>query len=136
METQYKKRMNKLREAFGNKCSSCGAMDNLHFDHIDPSTKLDNVGSLATSNGFNKCYQEALKCQLLCKNCHIQKSITNEDYTSSAKKYRLTFKDGKVIEIYSLDTWARQNGYSDSHLRSVKRGDRKSHKGIIKVELL
>jgi hypothetical protein len=48
----------------------------------------------------------------------------------------LTFKDGKVIEIYSLDTWARQNGYSDSHLRSVKRGDRKSHKGIIKVELL
>jgi hypothetical protein len=134
MTSPYLKRMQKLREAFGNKCASCGATENLHFDHIDPSTKINAVGNLATCSGFDKCYQEALKCQLLCKSCHKKKSIENHDYTSTAKNHRLTFKDGTILEVYSLDTWAYENHYSASHLRAVRRGDRKSHKGIIKVE--
>jgi hypothetical protein len=126
--------MKKLRESFGNKCVKCGSIEDLHFDHIDPKTKIDSVGNLATKNGFDKCYQEALKCQLLCKSCHHQKSIENGDYVNRAKYHRLTFKDGSIIEVYSLDTWSKQNGYSGSHIRSVRRGERKSHKGIIKVE--
>ena len=136
MESQYKRRMRRLREAFGGKCVKCGSTDDLHFDHIDPSTKVNAVGSLATGNGFTKCYQEALKCQLLCKSCHITKSLENQDYTNGAKKHRLTYKDGTVIEVYSLDTWCKENGYNDSHLRSIRRGERKSHKGIVKVETL
>ena len=136
MTSQYLKRMQKLREAFGNKCVLCGETENLHFDHIDPSTKVNAVGALATSNGFDKCYQEALKCQLLCKSCHKDKTIANGEQISTAKHHKLTFKDGTILEVYSLDTWAYENGYSSSHLRAVRRGQRKSHKGIVKVETL
>ena len=134
--SQYLKRMDKLRNAFGNKCMKCGATENLHFDHTDPATKVAAIGDLATSNGFERCYKEALKCQLLCKSCHIQKSIDSGDYVSIAKYHVLTWKDGRTETIYSLDTWCKENGYHDGHLRAVRRGDRKSHKGIVKVETL
>jgi len=135
--SQYQKRMNKLRKAFGNKCVKCGATDNLHFDHINPATKVAAIGDLAIRNGFKRCYQEALKCQLLCKQCHIQKSINNKDYIKGTAKYHiLTWKDGRTETVYSLDTWCKENGYHDGHLRAVRRGQRKSHKGIIKVETL
>lgn len=134
MLSPYQSRMTKLRKAFGDKCVKCGTNENLHFDHIDPSTKYKCIGDLAASNGFDKCYAEALKCQLLCSLCHKKKSIENNDYTNRAKNHRLTFKDESIIEIYSLDTWAYENNYSPSHLRAIRRGDRKSHKGIIKVE--
>ena len=134
MLSPYQSRMKKLRKAFGDKCDMCGATENLHFDLIDPSTKYKSVGDLATSNGFNRCYEEALKCQLICSTCHKKKSIKNKDYTSSAKNHKLTFKDGTTLEVYSLDTWAYENNYNPSHLRAVRRGDRKSHKNVIKVE--
>lgn len=134
--SQYQKRMDKLRNAFGNKCVKCGATNNLHFDHIDPATKIAAIGDLATCNGFKRCYEEALKCQLLCKSCHIQKSIDNDDYVTTAKHHVITWKDGRTEIVYSLDTWCKENGYSDSHLRAVRRGQRKSHKGIIKVETI
>jgi hypothetical protein len=136
MSSAYMKRMNKLREAFGNECAMCGATEDLHFDHIDPNTKTASVGTLATSNGFDICYQEALKCQLLCKSCHHKKTLINGEHISTAKRHRLTFKSGEVIEVYSLDTWCRENNYHEGHIRAIRRGDRKSHKGIIKVETL
>ena len=136
MLSQYQKRMNKLREAFGNECVMCGATEDLHFDHIDPKTKVAAVGDLATRNGFDKCYQEALKCQLLCKPCHKKKTIANGEQIANSKRHRLTFKSGEVVEVYSLDTWCRENNYHEGHIRAIRRGDRKSHKGIIKVETL
>jgi len=134
--SQYLKRMDKFRNAFGNKCVKCGATDSLHFDHIDPATKVAAIGELATSNGFKRCYEEALKCQLLCKSCHIQKSIDSGDFVSNSKYHVLTWKDGRTETIYSLDTWCKENGYHAGHLRAVRRGQRKSHKGIIRVETL
>jgi len=134
--SQYQKRMDKLRQAFGNKCIKCGATDNLHFDHINPATKVAAIGDLATNNGFKRCYKEALKCQLLCEFCHIQKSKENNEFTNCAKHHVITWKDGTTELVYSLDTWARERGYHDGHLRAIRRGDRKSHKGIIKVETL
>ena len=136
MLSPYQSRMKKLREAFGNKCVKCGATDNLHFDHIDPSTKHKSIAEMAPNNGYARCYEEALKCQLLCSTCHKKKSIKNHDYTNSAKNHRLTYKDGTTLEVYSLDTWAYENNANPSHLRAIRRGDRKSHKGIIKVETL
>ena len=134
MLSPYQSRMKKLRKAFGDKCVKCGTTENLHFDHIDPSTKYKSIGDLATSNGFDRCYEEALKCQLICSTCHKKKSIENRDYTNSAKNHRLTFNDGTILDVYSLDTWAYENDYSASHLRAIRRGARKSHKGIVKVE--
>ena len=56
----------------GGKCSICGydkCMDALEFHHEDPSIKEFKLGSGNTMSW--KAYKsEALKCILLCSNCH------------------------------------------------------------------
>ena len=56
----------------GGKCSICGydkCMDALEFHHEDPSIKEFKLGSGNTMSW--KAYKsEALKCILLCLNCH------------------------------------------------------------------
>jgi predicted HNH restriction endonuclease len=54
------------------KCTKCGFSHPaaLDFHHTDPSKK-DNLISKLVSNGcFKKAREEALKCIVLCANCH------------------------------------------------------------------
>ena len=44
-------------------------MVNLHFHHVDPSTKSFAL-SVATGKGLSKLREEAKKCVLVCANCH------------------------------------------------------------------
>lgn len=62
----------RLIEMLGGECVRCGATENLHFDHIDPATKRFAVCSDLT-RAWDKLVEEALKCQLLCRECHIKK---------------------------------------------------------------
>jgi hypothetical protein len=56
----------------GGKCARCGTTENLEFDHIDPSTKVFAI-SAELSRAWAALVQEASKCQLLCKPCHVAK---------------------------------------------------------------
>jgi hypothetical protein len=62
----------KLIEMLGGRCVRCGATEKLHFDHIDPSTKTFAVGS-DLSRAWDVLVEEALKTQLLCPPCHVEK---------------------------------------------------------------
>jgi hypothetical protein len=62
----------RLIEMLGGCCVRCGATENLEFDHIDPSTKVLAI-SAALSRAWDSLVEEALKCQLLCKPCHVAK---------------------------------------------------------------
>lgn len=59
-----------------NPCADCGkfypyyVMD---FDHRDPSTKFKGVSQL-TSYGFKKMKEEISKCDLVCANCHRERT--------------------------------------------------------------
>lgn len=59
-------------EFFKDKCCvKCGSVENLNLDHIDPATKVThNIWS------WKKERREAeiSKCQVLCFNCHAEKS--------------------------------------------------------------
>lgn len=73
-----KRRYRAIREEIikrlGGKCVRCGTITNLEIDHIDPSTKnFDSNKWLTVSNGVRD--GELCKCQLLCKECHIKKSV-------------------------------------------------------------
>lgn len=46
-----------------------GRVVNLHFHHVDPSTKSFAV-SVATGKSLQTFREEAKKCVLLCANCH------------------------------------------------------------------
>lgn len=61
-------------EKLGGKCVSCGTVENLEFDHIDPSTKSFSIGSKIRCYAKVKILEEVKKCQLLCKSCHREKN--------------------------------------------------------------
>jgi 5-methylcytosine-specific restriction endonuclease McrA len=74
----------KLIEMLGGCCVRCGAIEDLEFDHIDPSTKRFAVGS-SMSRAWDVLVAETLKCQLLCRPCHREKAV--EDRPEPAHSY-------------------------------------------------
>jgi 5-methylcytosine-specific restriction endonuclease McrA len=58
----------------GSVCAKCGDTMALEIDHIDPTTKSIESGNLS-KYCEEKFLAELSKCQLLCKPCHIEKSI-------------------------------------------------------------
>lgn len=65
----------KLVQDFGAKCSKCNydkCISALHFHHTNPSTKSFGLVSGGLTLSYDKLYQEALKCVLLCANCHAE----------------------------------------------------------------
>ncbi len=61
----------------GGKCVECGSTELLQFDHINPLEKSFTI----TSNFHRKDLDEELaKCQLLCWDCHMEK--TKNDWLS------------------------------------------------------
>ncbi len=78
MLNRYYKRRNDFINRLGNKCVSCGKKDNLELDHIDPSIKSFNISKALSSWSIKKIEAEFVKLQLLCKECHIQKTIIDK----------------------------------------------------------
>lgn len=60
-------------EYLGGTCMRCGSVNDLEFDHIDPSTKVMVISKMWTSSR-EKFMEELKKCQLLCHSCHLEKS--------------------------------------------------------------
>lgn len=73
----------------GGKCKKCGASSNLEIDHINPLIKSISLTKLGRrySSTF---YEELEKCQLLCKECHLLKSITEGSLSKCSNKGKLT----------------------------------------------
>ncbi len=70
---RYHRRRQTAIVYLGGKCSICGSTDKLEIDHKNPSLKTLDLGRLWSVS--EKRYLEELpKCQLLCKDHHIQKS--------------------------------------------------------------
>ena len=61
-----------IKKENGDKCIICEYSRNpngLHFHHIDPSTKIDQVGVFSNEGETRR---EAQKCILVCANCHSE----------------------------------------------------------------
>lgn len=73
-QNKRKERRAHYIEKFGGKCEKCGSTKNLQFDHKNRSTK-----SFAISRywlvSIEKLEKELAKCQLLCGDCHLKKTI-------------------------------------------------------------
>jgi hypothetical protein len=59
-----------------------------------------------------------------------------EGRTIAEKSWILTKENGEKVEVTNLAKYCRENNLSNSHLCNVAKGNRKSHKGYIKVERL
>ncbi len=76
-------------ERLGGKCAGCGTTENLQFDHIDRTQKIDNVAKILDYS-VEKLTEEVDKCQLLCYECHEFKSLINHDKERLAEGYKVS----------------------------------------------
>lgn len=70
---RYRARRAEAIVLLGGSCAVCGSVEELEFDHIDPTTKSFNV-SAWWSLARETFLAELSKCQLLCKPHHSEKS--------------------------------------------------------------
>jgi 5-methylcytosine-specific restriction endonuclease McrA len=77
--SRRKKRRQKFYDLLGGTCAVCGSNKNLHFDHIDPSTKNFRI-SIKIDAPEPMLLDELGKCQLLCDKCHKKKTLDNDEF--------------------------------------------------------
>lgn len=70
----YEKRLEMYRAYLGGKCERCGSTENLEFDHIEPGSREFSVTE-RHDQSWVVIKPELDKCQLLCFECHVSKSI-------------------------------------------------------------
>lgn len=71
-------------ELLGGKCTQCGSVDKLEFDHIKKDRDgLTGLVSQLFSCSVDKLLNELEKCQLLCKPCHVEKSTKERGFIKS-----------------------------------------------------
>ena len=73
MKNRWERRRGAAIEKLGGVCVLCGTNKFLEFDHIDRSTKTMTVAR-ASSRNEEFFWNEVMKCQLLCKPCHLEKT--------------------------------------------------------------
>lgn len=73
MLKRYYERRDWAIKHLGGKCAKCGAEENLEIDHIDPATKTFSVSKM-WNVAWEVFVEEINKCQLLCHECHVEKS--------------------------------------------------------------
>lgn len=85
MATEYRKeyqrqwvaeRREQYIQSFGGCCSRCGSTDRLEFDHVDPKEKISHR---IFSWSHDRIRSELQKCELLCKQCHVEKTRVDLD---------------------------------------------------------
>ena len=63
-------------------CEMCGYNKHfsaLHFDHSDRSTKVEKVSKMV-KHSLKNLILEIRKCNILCANCHSEKTYREKDY--------------------------------------------------------
>ena len=128
----------------GGKCVKCGSTKNLEFDHIDPRTKEYTITSLF-SRSPEIIEKELAKCQLLCHDCHIEKSKTDGSTVKNSEKRREFYAthhsptcksvvqldmDDNVLNIFQSVTSTLRSGYDPAGVRKCCKLKRLQYNGF------
>ena len=111
--------VNDLKEK--NPCNDCGNFYPyfiMEYDHLDESTKKDAVSSLVKNASFKEVEEEIAKCELVCSNCHKQRTWFRSKLkqiirvTASKLKEEDMSKNSQKRKLKDLDhaefVWSRE----------------------------
>lgn len=138
----YHLRKKELIQKLGGKCAECGSIENLEFDHIDPENKKFNISRLL-NRSKQATDDELQKCQLLCHNCHQEKTRKDISTKNSGErnyfynKHRKNMPQSKAVvdldtgeEYVSAAEFARVHKLDADAVRRVCRGEYNSTHGF------
>lgn len=87
----------------GGRCVRCGTYDNLEFDHIDRRTKVAEVIALARGTTQAAFWAEVHKCQLLCREHHLEKTRIENIGVARPRKVKQRGGRWSVTSIALID---------------------------------
>ena len=99
MLARYHRRRAEWIEKLGGRCDVCGTTENLEFDHLIASDKKFDVAKILNSASEVKLESEMIKCHLLCRKHHLEKSIASGDTNSVEHGGGLTGKKNCRCEL-------------------------------------
>jgi len=73
-------------EYLGGKCVACGSIEELETDHIYNDLDKKRIVDLL-SGSWERLKKELDKCQLLCKDCHTEKTILEQGYCLPGERH-------------------------------------------------
>ena len=77
------RRKDVVRESKNAPCMDCGVQYPyyvMHYDHTKKN-KLDNIGKLVSTASLQTLLDEIVKCDLVCANCHAERSHKRHQYS-------------------------------------------------------
>ena len=87
MLKRYHERREQILEKLGGRCYQCGSTDDLELDHKDPKKKKINLARRLSSISQIKLDEELKKVQLLCRECHQEKTIDDQGFKRAKGKH-------------------------------------------------
>lgn len=104
-------------QRLGGKCNRCGSIDRLEFDHVQKDKKFKAVTELLTGT-IVLLLKEINKCQLLCYQCHKEKSkVDNSKYQHGTltmyKNHRCRCESCRSVWNMATKRW-KKNYYLNS----------------------
>ncbi len=82
LKRRYTERFQAAVRQLGGRCVQCGSMVDLQFDHIQPCTKSFEISDKIAQYAWWRIEVELKKCQLLCFQCHVEKSKLDQQPAS------------------------------------------------------
>lgn len=79
MKKRYHSKRNDIISQLGGKCVRCGSTKNLDLDHINRKKKTMRMSDVHSTND-KKVKKELKNIQILCKDCHKNKTKDSWDY--------------------------------------------------------
>ena len=74
LKRRYYEILSECIKKLGGECVRCGSTERLQFDHIHPKNKLFEITRRLLMSDKKKFEEELDKCQLLCCDCHLEKT--------------------------------------------------------------
>lgn len=96
-------------------CKKCGSDKDLEIDHINPENKKYSIGSIWSRNEAFLS-EELSKCQVLCHDCHLEK--TRQYY----------YDNGRHGTYAMRNTWKCTCDECKEYVRNAKRKWRENKK--------
>ena len=84
LKKRYYETLSECKEKLGGECVKCGVKEKLQFDHIHPKNKSFEITKRLLMGDKEKFQEELNKCQLLCCDCHLEK--TKQSYLNGEFK--------------------------------------------------